>query len=432
VSSTPTQVPPTLTPTRTLEPPTSGLAWKVSQLAWTSGSLAGARAAVPPATISTDNGFVFPVGQASYSPATGAATVDFQGGGVIGNVNQGNFRITFADPSIIVAPGGAGQLVADVSYCLTTCSTTPVTVGPARVVITTFTVAPGVLTVTGNHVSGIVQLDYPLQNDSTQPTFRQFPSSFLNALDPGLQAFFKDTANAQGVPTPSNLQKPPAPIAIGFDFVPPSSTATATSLPLGGKALGISSGSGGVGLTWQSGQGQTGYVLARLTNNVVSVPAPNLPASATSFVDTTAPGGLNCYLLFSIGTSAAAQSDLECAAMGFHTPSGAPDNFTLRLNQSNTATLSWVAPPGVAFDSYLFVPFGGSPQVLPVGMTSVPVPIAGPTCFAVGLVNNGALLGYSDMLCGFPGASTLATGAGTGPSTGQLTPPTPTAVRRAF
>ncbi len=43
--------------------------------------------------------------------------------------------------------------------------------------------------------------------------------------------------------------------------------------------------------------------------------------------------------------------------------------------------------------------------------TTINLPAIGGTCYVVGATRAGALLGYSDMLCGIPGFSTL--GAGT-------------------
>jgi hypothetical protein len=422
---------PTATPTRTLVSPTSGLAWKVSQLAWTSSSLVPSRSVIAPATIDQDNGFVFPVTQATYTPSSGVAAINFAGSATMGNTAQGNFRITLANPSVTIDASGAGQLQADVSYCLVNCSTQPVVVGPTRVVVATFQAGPSSLTVSGNHASGVLSLDYPLQNNPAQPTFRQFPQSFLNALDPGLQAFFRDSASASGVPSASNPLKPPAPIALGFDFTQPAASPTATNAPAGGRGLGISSGSGGVGLSWQGGQGQ-GYAVARLANGAVTVPAPSLPANTTSFLDTTAPPGLDCYAVFTLGLNPQGQSDLECALMGFHSATGSPDGFILRLNQSSTASLSWAPPPGGGQDSYLLVTIGGAADSLPASATSATRPMNGLTCFALGAMRNGVLTGYTDILCGLPGFSNLGATATSAGASVRAAAPTPTPVRGGF
>jgi hypothetical protein len=202
---------PTATATVPITPASSGLTWKVSQNAWTSSSLSPAHAAGAPAIKDPNNGFMFPVNQVTYNPATGATNASFLGSLTLGNINQGNYRIKIADPTVVVDDKGAGRLTALVSYCLTTCSTTPVWVESGRVVVVTFHVQHQTAAAATGHVLWTVTPDYPLQNDPNQPTFRQFPQSFLAALDVGLHPHFKDTANQQGVPSASNPNKPPAP-----------------------------------------------------------------------------------------------------------------------------------------------------------------------------------------------------------------------------
>ncbi len=189
----------------------------------------------------------------------------------------------------------------------------------------------------------------------------------------------------------------------------PSATATQPTAGIGGKGFGISSAADGVRLSWSTGTGQTGYQIARLAAGTLSVlPALPLDASATSFLDTTAPAGLNCYVLLPLGTSPQQLSDLLCAVVGFRTPTGAPQSFTLRLNQSTTASLSWGPPAGTSPDGYLLLPIGGQLQSLGPTVTSATAPANGFTCFVVGATVGGSLTGYSDLACGLPGFATLS------------------------
>jgi len=191
-----------------------------------------------------------------------------------------------------------------------------------------------------------------------------------------------------------------------------SLTPTPTSGPgmtsAGGKSLTISSGGGGVVLAWRPGSGQSSYTVARLASGAAaSLPPGGLPPTAISFNDAAAPPGLDCYALFVNGTNPEGQSDLECAVMGFHSASGSPQNFALRMNQSSTASLTWVAPPGSGQDGYILVTLGGTTQNLPGSATSANLQISGPTCYAVGATRGGVLIGYTDLLCGIPGFSNL-------------------------
>jgi hypothetical protein len=93
--------------------------------------------------------------------------------------------------------------------------------------------------------------------------------------------------------------------------------------------------------------------------------------------------------------------------------STAPVDFTLALNQSATATMTWSPPAGGA-DSYLLVriPLDGSPidnVSLGGGATSsAQAVVPAGTCFQL-VAYRGADFGTSDVLCGVPGIVTLTT-----------------------
>jgi hypothetical protein len=178
---------------------------------------------------------------------------------------------------------------------------------------------------------------------------------------------------------------------------------------IGGRGLGISSGSGGVQLAWQGGNGQTGYRVLRLAGGLTTqlpVAGP-LAANATSFTDLTAPAGPACYALLPLGTSPQAISDLLCTIVGFHSATGSPQGFMLRLNQSNSVSLSWAPPDAMTPDAYVLVTLGTTGQTLAGTATSASVAANGLTCSAIAAVRTVGLVGYTDVLCGLPGVSTL-------------------------
>jgi hypothetical protein len=225
----------------------NGLAWKVSELAWTGPGLAPAHAADAPAVKDPERGFVFPVGNVSYAASTGATAVDFLGAVTLGSTEPGGSRVRLANPSVVVDEAGAGTLLASVSTCNATCPDS--WNGPFRVTVATFQADRRAGAASGNQVSWTVTPAYPLQGDPTYPTFGQFPQPFLNSLAPSLQEQFRDTADAQGAPSPSNPLKTPAPIAVSFV---PDSPATAGGGAAGSSATGS--------LTWGVRESFRNYV----------------------------------------------------------------------------------------------------------------------------------------------------------------------------
>jgi hypothetical protein len=92
--------------------------------------------------------------------------------------------------------------------------------------------------------------------------------------------------------------------------------------------------------------------------------------------------------------------------------SGTPaDAFTLRLNQSTTATLSWTPPPGAPGAEYLLAALNGNGlRVVPLaaGTTTATDNTAGqPVCYALFAFAGGQTIGTTDIICGIPGVSTL-------------------------
>lgn len=186
---------------------------------------------------------------------------------------------------------------------------------------------------------------------------------------------------------------------------------------VGGKNLRISS-PGSVGLAWDGGTAQTGYTLLRY--NTVSGVADLFPlaAAATSYTDATVlPGLITCYILAATDSSGLlGLSDLECALPGMAAGTVIPAGFTLALNQTTNASLTWSPAPGGA-DAYLSVriPLDGSAvAITPLpGTATASLETAGTAgaCFQLAAYR-GSELGYTSILCGIPGVSTLGAAGG--------------------
>jgi hypothetical protein len=116
-----------------------------------------------------------------------------------------------------------------------------------------------------------------------------------------------------------------------------------------------------------------------------------------------------CYFLLPIQGSPPALvggSDAICSVGGLRAGS-APSGFSLRLNESNVAVLTWLPPPGALGANYLLAVLNGNGlQAIPLSAGSV---IATndtggqTTCYAVYAFLNGAFVGNTDALCGIPG-----------------------------
>jgi len=121
-----------------------------------------------------------------------------------------------------------------------------------------------------------------------------------------------------------------------------------------------------------------------------------------------------CYVAMPWSDSAPlGTSDQICVYPHAHSASGAPDQFTLRLNESNTASLDWTGPAGE--DGYVLeaLPQSGPPRLIPfaANVTSAVDDTGGiPTCYLLAPMAGGSMLGNSDMLCGVPGTSTIGSG----------------------
>lgn len=169
---------------------------------------------------------------------------------------------------------------------------------------------------------------------------------------------------------------------------------------IGGNNMAITTGS--VDLAWETGNLQTGYGLLRNAPGGLTV-VP-LGAGATSYSDPALTSGAYCYLLAAIDASGLlGTSDLECAVTGLAQGS-VPAAFTLSLNQSATATMTWTASGSM---SLVRVPLDGSAVTTTfLGSTASTIQPLGPAgdCF---VVVRAASFGVSNALCGVPGFSSL-------------------------
>jgi hypothetical protein len=188
--------------------------------------------------------------------------------------------------------------------------------------------------------------------------------------------------------------------------------------PIGGRGFSLQrAGEGLVGsmlqTTWSVGSAQSGYILGRLSDSgVVLLPQGGgpLPSSATSYTDVallTDP--MYCYLLLPVqGLPPApiASSDALCTLIGIRS-GNVPGGFAVRLNESNTATLSWspfLFDPGVDYFLIALNANGLRSISVPRGTLSVTDDTGGLfTCYAVMATLNGAAYGNTDGLCGIPG-----------------------------
>lgn len=187
----------------------------------------------------------------------------------------------------------------------------------------------------------------------------------------------------------------------------PQPTGTAGGL-IGGRGFALRSGSGNTTqLTWVGGTRGTGYALLRLSGGAVTaVPLPG--SGTTTYLDSAPPADpLVCYILVALdGATPLGNSDLLCAFRNARSGAG-PSDFSIRLDQSTTATLSWGVAAGA--NAYQLFPLGGVPISLPANATTATHQTAGAaTCYVMFALSGATAIGNSDLLCGLPGAATLA------------------------
>jgi hypothetical protein len=182
---------------------------------------------------------------------------------------------------------------------------------------------------------------------------------------------------------------------------------------LGGRGFTIGAGSA---LSWTDGNVEIGYLILRTGGVSPQILPPGgvpLAASTSSYQDPLpATDPAHCYLLIPMGpTGVLGLSDHLCRLPNTASASGAPSQFSLRLNQGNNATLSWAPTPGAEAYILLAVPLNGTPpRFIPVpgfASAAIDATMGVPTCYAAIPVVNGQATGNSELLCGVPGFSTL-------------------------
>ena len=182
--------------------------------------------------------------------------------------------------------------------------------------------------------------------------------------------------------------------------------------PVGGKNLKVAAQANANGLTWESGSQQTGYTLFRWNLASSKADITQFPAHATSAADADWDASAQyCYVLFATNASAMlGSSDLMCALRRLATGTPLPAGFSLSLNQSTSAVITFTAG-GAARTDLIRIPLDGAAVTtmrLNPGTHVLPLPAAG-MCFQL-LASDSASYGLSDVLCGVPGVSTLSAG----------------------
>lgn len=184
-------------------------------------------------------------------------------------------------------------------------------------------------------------------------------------------------------------------------------------------------------LTWIDGNIEAGYRIYRINggNGALDIlPAgPMLPANTTVFQDPAfVDDQVNCYTVVPVNAANGllGMSDFLCFLPGFKAGDVDINDFSIGLNQSNTASLTWRAPEfGADSINIVIAPLDGSAPTavtLPGTAISFNRPTGGVGhCFLLVAKKAGGTDGLSDVACAFPGLSTVsgASGASGAPAT---------------
>jgi hypothetical protein len=165
-------------------------------------------------------------------------------------------------------------------------------------------------------------------------------------------------------------------------------------------------------MSWSCGADQLAYVIARFgTSNAVLPLGGALPPTATSFRDLTH-AALDCYTVVPLGGSPVvpvANSDVLCSLPNVASVFRSPQNFAIRLNESNSATLTW-SPPFGGHDSYILVVLGAGDSGIPLGggLTATSQDTGGiPRCYLLLTILGGNVVGNSNAACALPGLASF-------------------------
>ncbi len=222
------------------------------------------------------------------------------------------------------------------------------------------------------------------------------------------------TSGTGGGPTITSTSTP-LPTGAPTSVPTPTPTVSIPSGAVGGAGFALSPSAAGSLLTWQGGGGQTGFNLVRSGTNPAVIPGGGLPPTATQFLDPGTQGFLGqpfCYVLQPTGIGGNFLSDYLCTLANTRSFTNTPRNFTIRLNQSNTASFTWNEPIEGGQTGYILFPLGelgGStaPRVLSGSATSTSHLMQGPTCFVLLVLNGNTSRGNSDVVCGVPGIGNI-------------------------
>ncbi len=199
--------------------------------------------------------------------------------------------------------------------------------------------------------------------------------------------------------------------------VTPTRTATATVSPTTeisalGRNFGITTDQvfTGVKASWMPGSGDVRSVIARFSQEGVTIlPRTGpLPATVSIYEDNeTIVSPFRCYTLVLVSpTGILGNSDVLCAFPNTRTGISATE-YSIRLNQSDTAYLSWknpILPQG----ANVVVPLGREPIVLSGTANSAQIDTRGAfSCITLASVTGNRANGNTDILCGLPRAFNL-------------------------
>jgi uncharacterized repeat protein (TIGR01451 family) len=189
----------------------------------------------------------------------------------------------------------------------------------------------------------------------------------------------------------------------------------------GGRGFGLTSEPGGVIASWASAPDQSGYqigayVIDRVTHATRTFALPSLPADATSSAISLEadPNSIHCFVLVAFDGSyrLLTRSDMLCTIPGYVIGTGAPSDFTIRLNESTSATFSWTAPGGQTGYVLHAYPMNGNPPYqidLPTDAGAVTDPTGGiVTCYVLVAKSGDDVIGVTNALCAVPGFSSFS------------------------
>jgi len=187
--------------------------------------------------------------------------------------------------------------------------------------------------------------------------------------------------------------------------------------PAGGVSFGITAEPGAVVSTWATGTSQAGYYLLRvgvISGNVDVFPpgGGTLSAETTAYTDLSPQTELMyCYLAVPVDGSGQALglSDMDCLLPGTATGPNRPTDFTVRLDQSNTARLTCRGVGGQLAYLLFVLPLGGGPPAfVPIAagaMTTSHDTGGALNCYSLIAVGD-SVISNTDFLCPLPGIAT--------------------------